>query len=124
MTKTTMKTTKQKMNAPLILLPNNENVLLFWESGGWGTKLGADFGFKSKQRNFWEIKKISCKIGRKRIAVQTGKKQEIGALRFQRIQKKHGRQTENTWQIMWMHNARKILSRYYRNTNRFSRSWS
>jgi hypothetical protein len=36
-------------------------VLLFWESGGEGQKLGADFGFKSQQRNFGEIRKFIVK---------------------------------------------------------------
>jgi hypothetical protein len=36
-------------------------VLLFWESGGEGQKLGADFGFKSQQLNFGEIRKFLVK---------------------------------------------------------------
>ena len=44
----------------------NDSVLLFWESGGEGQKLGTDFGFESQQLNFGG-KKVSCKIGRKRI---------------------------------------------------------
>jgi hypothetical protein len=37
-------------------------VLLFWESGGEGQKLGADFGFKSQQLNFGEIRKFLVKV--------------------------------------------------------------
>jgi hypothetical protein len=36
-------------------------VLLFWESGGEGQKLGADFGFKSQQLNFGEIREFLVK---------------------------------------------------------------
>jgi hypothetical protein len=35
--------------------------VLFWESGGEEKKLGADFGFKSQQRNFGEIRKFLVK---------------------------------------------------------------
>ena len=59
MTKTTMKTAKQITNAPLS--PKNGSVLLFWESGGEGQKLGADFGFKSQQLNFGEIREFLVK---------------------------------------------------------------
>jgi hypothetical protein len=37
-------------------------VLLYWESGGEGQKLGADFGFKSQQLNFGEIRKFLVKV--------------------------------------------------------------
>jgi hypothetical protein len=36
-------------------------VLLFWESGGEEKKFGADFRFKSQQRNFGEIRKFLVK---------------------------------------------------------------
>ncbi len=37
-------------------------MLHFWESGGEGQKLGADFGFKSQQLNFGEIRKFLVKV--------------------------------------------------------------
>jgi len=45
---------------PIHTLPKNESVLLFWESGGEGKKIGADFGFKTATK-FWRDKKVSCK---------------------------------------------------------------
>ncbi len=36
-------------------------MLLFWESSGEGQKLGADFGFKSQQLIFGEIRKYLVK---------------------------------------------------------------
>jgi hypothetical protein len=49
-------------------------------------KTWRGFWIQITTTKFFRDKKVSCKIGRKRIAIQTGKKQENGALRFQRIQ--------------------------------------
>jgi hypothetical protein len=92
MTKTTTKTTKQIMNAPFIIywilrMVNSNQTMKVWSCCGnlvGGTNTWCGFLIQITATEFWRDKKVSCKIGRKWIAVQTGKKQENGALRFQR----------------------------------------
>ena len=61
-------------------------MLLFWESGGEGQKLGTDFGFKSQQRYFGEIRKFVVK-SEGRFAVQTGKDKKMARSYFSECDK-------------------------------------